>query len=442
MRELTLRHANDLRCDAAWVLFQILENGHSARELMPIVWQRHPDPKNRAWLQEMIYGSLRTLPKLQFWLRQILDKPLKKKQKIIEHLIMLGLYQLTHTRTAEHAAVSETVNACKKLKEERLAGLVNAVLRRFQREGLAKQPIGQAHIDLGVPKWLYKLIATRHPDDAENIIKNMQKRADIWLRVNTLQIDLKDYLALLSASAYDFEQGLGHAIKLSKPGDITLLPGYNEGLFAIQDQAAQQAARLLQPKVGDTVLDCCAAPGGKTAAIIEWQPKLKALYALDLHNDRVEKIHENLLRLRHLPANENMVKIITGDALELSENPYLPEFDKILLDAPCSATGVIRRHPDIMWLRKPQDIEVLVDIQAKILQQAWQKLKVGGELLYATCSILPQENQQQIENFLNKNADASLTSVETNNGEIVDYWQILPGQENMDGFFYARLLKC
>lgn len=432
----------NLRVDAAWVLFQVLENGVSASELMPKVWDRQADPKDRAWLQEVVYGSLRNLPKLQIWLRQLLNNPLKKQQKIIEHLIIIGLYQLAFTRTADHAAISETVEACKKMNEVGLSGLVNAVLRRFQRDEIQQQAIEQPHANAGLPKWLFRALNEHYPKQAQQIAKNLHERAALWLRVNTQKISAESYANSLKDNNYNFETFANNAIKIEKAGEITQLPGYDDGHFAIQDYAAQQAARLLDPKAGDIVLDCCAAPGGKTASLLEHQPAMLALFAIDSAPKRILRIHENLARLGHDSAFANKIEVIAQDATTLTSNQDLPMFDKILLDAPCSATGVIRRHPDIMWLRKMADIDVLVDLQATILEQAWQKLKVGGTLLYATCSILPQENRQQIDTFLAHHEDAKIEKITTLDGDQVDCWQILPGETNMDGFFYTRLLKC
>jgi len=436
---LHIRHPINLRSDAAWVLFQILDNGHSSRELMPIVWARHANAKDRAWLQQMVFGCLRNLPKLQVWLRQLLNKPLKKQQKIVEHLLMLGLYQLAFARTADHAAVSETVAACKQMKEIGLSGLVNAVLRNFQREDLASIPFTEKHVELGLPKWIYRILQENYPEQVEEIAHNMQQRAALWIRVNPLAVGFNEYQIHLQKAGYEFSALEPYAIKIENAGEVTLLPGYQEGWFAVQDYAAQQAAILLAPQANEIILDCCAAPGGKTAGILEHQPDLAKLFVIDSENKRVARIHENMARLGHDVRFAEKLSILTKDARDLSD---LPKFDRILLDAPCSATGVIRRHPDIMWLRKRSDIEVLVKLQQEILEQAWSALKVGGTLVYATCSILPQENQQQIERFVSAHSDAKLQNIEHSNGQVSTSWQILPGEENMDGFFYARLLKC
>lgn len=441
---LLIKHPINKRADASWVLFQILENGRSSSEVMPKVWSRHEKPQDRAWLQEMVYGCLRNLPELQVWLRQLLNSPLKKQQKIIEHLLMLGLYQLAYSRTAQHAAVSETVDACKKMNEIGLSGLVNAVLRRFQRENIQSQIHEQAHISLGLPKWLYKALVTHYGDthDITQLAKQMHTRAPLWLRVNTQKTTIAEFKAQLQDAQYSFDIFGNNAVKLNNAGEIMRLPGFEDGHFAVQDFAAQQAAIILDAQKGDIVLDCCAAPGGKSAGILEYQPQLAHLYVLDADPKRMYRVHENFARLGHDKKFNEQTTFVVQDASELTNNDDLPQFNRILLDAPCSATGVIRRHPDIMWLRKSADIDVLVNLQKQILESAWQKLKSGGTLVYATCSILPQENQQQIEDFIATHNDATLNPIKTHQNEMVNTWQILPGQDDMDGFFYAKLTKC
>ena len=467
---LYIKHTVNKRSDASWVLYQILECGRSASEVMPIVFSRYEKAQERAWLQEMVYGCLRNLPELQVWLRQLLNKPLKKKQKIVEHLLMLGLYQLAYSRTAQHAAVSETVDACKQMQEPALSGMVNAVLRRFQREDLTQQTHEQAHINLGLPKWLYKALkaqytlndesvamphdktlsdTTQETNSDENssdrkialLAKQMHTRAPLWLRLNTQKTSLAEFEQQLNAASVDFESVSSTAIKLTNAGEIMQLPGFEAGHFAVQDFAAQQAAIILDPQVNDIILDCCAAPGGKSAGIIERQPKLSKLFMLDVDDKRMARVHENFARLGHDLAFEKQIAFVTQDAASLHNNADLPMFDRILLDAPCSATGVIRRHPDIMWLRKPADIAVLVELQKQILHSVWQKLRPGGTLVYATCSILQQENQAQIENFIATHNDATLVPIITHENEQLSTWQILPGQHSMDGFFYAKLSK-
>lgn len=420
----------------------MLENGRSLNELLPLVFEKYP-PKERAWLQEVTFGALRNLPKLQIWLRALLNKPLKNKQKIIEHLLIIGMYQLAFTRTAQHAAVTETVEACKKMNQVRLAGLVNAILRSFQRERLHEQPIEELHAKAGLPKWLYKQLTNSYASkmDIEHLAAKMQERAPLFLRINTQVIKPEAFLQMLSEHNYDFEFMAPITVKLNISGDIPSIIGFHDGYFSVQDYAAQQAALLLNVQEGDVVLDCCAAPGGKTSAILENQPRLSALYAIDSDPKRMKKVQDNLLRLKHLDHFGDKLTLLTKDATTLSKDPLLPMFDKILLDAPCSATGVIRRHPDILWLRKPSDIDELVKLQREILKQAWCKLKVNGELLYATCSILPQENKTQIDGFIADNNDAKLVTMKALDNTEKKCWQIMTGELGMDGFFYAKLKK-
>jgi 16S rRNA (cytosine967-C5)-methyltransferase len=464
-----LHHRMNPRADAAWVLYQILEHGKSSREVMPKVFARYErDTQNgdsstksggnsKAWLQEMVFGCLRELPKLQFWLRQLLDKPLKGDHKVIEHLIMLGFYQLTFSRTSEHAAVSETVEACAVLGHHRLKGLVNANLRTFQRNEIADQAIDQAHVNLGLPKWLYKQLLQQYPNDVEQIAANMSERPPLWLRVNALKANREDYVAQLTQAGIEFTEAetqtaplksigvrASQALQLTKRGDITQLPGFEAGEFAVQDLAAQLAAELLDVQSGDAVLDCCAAPGGKTAHILESQSELAKLDAIDSDGERLERIDENMLRLGHKDRFGERLNLYVVDASDtdiLDRVLGSGSYDRILLDAPCSATGVIRRHPDIRWLRKAADIENTVALQERILDAIWMKLKPGGTLVYATCSILQQENAQQIARFLSVTPDAELQPLHSKDTTEQPGLQILPGQAYMDGFYYAKLCK-
>ena len=227
------------------------------------------------------------------------------------------------------------------------------------------------------------------------------------------------------------------AIALAKPLDVAKLPGFENGWVSVQDGAAQQAARLLDCQPNDVVLDCCAAPGGKTCHIIEQTPDIASMTAIDIEEGRLTRVHENLDRLK-LTA-----EVIAADAAT-KEWWSGEQFDRILLDAPCSGTGVIRRHPDIKWLRKADDIDKLVVLQQQILDNIWSLLKPGGTLLYATCSILPEENSEQISRFIEQNQDAQLIAITCNNADTDENavgWQLLPDAENMDGFYYAKLLK-
>lgn len=426
----------NLRADAARVLHQILEEGQSARECLPLAQLPHKE-QDKAWLQEMVYGVLRNLPILQFWLRKLLDKPLKNRYKIVEQLIMLGFYQLAFSRVSQHAAVSETVAASQSLNTQAMKGLVNAILRTFIREELSQKEAPNEQIASGLPKWLYKKLEAEYQDNFIQLVKNMQVKAPIWLRVNTKKVSQANFLKELENANIEFTLSSVHpeAIILSKGYDITNLPGFNDGWFAVQDGAAQLAAHYLRPVPGDSILDCCAAPGGKTCHLIEYQPQIAKIVALEINEKRASRIEENLVRLEH------HAEIIIGDASTPEKWWDGQLFDRILLDAPCSATGIIRRHPDIKWLRKAKDIDVLVSLQKQILDAIWPLVKPGGTLLYATCSILPEENHLQINDFLTRMPDASLDNTFHNDSVDKPGQQILPGDQQMDGFYYARLLK-
>jgi 16S rRNA (cytosine967-C5)-methyltransferase len=426
----------DLRADTAWVIFQVLEQGKSSRETLAMAQARH-SKKDAAWLQEMAMGVFRHLPQLQIWLRELLEQPLKGSKKILEHVILLGFYQQAFSRVSDHAAVAATVNAAEVLGGKGLKGLINAILRNFQRQQLAEQVSDNPIIQSGLPKWLYKRLANAYPQELESLLSGMNQPAPIWLRVNQQQCTQPDYCNALAEADIRFALSEAHpdAIIMLDRTPITTLPGFAEGWFSVQDGAAQLAAPLLDAQPGERILDCCAAPGGKSAHILERTTGLAQLIALDSEASRLTRMTENLQRLQ-LHAN-----LVCADAAELDSWWDGNCFDRILLDAPCSATGVIRRHPDIRWLRKSADIEVLQALQYKILTNLWRTLKPGGTLVYATCSVLPVENKAQISRFLQEHSNAQLLPIQP--GETIEQpgRQILPGEQQMDGFYYARLLK-
>ena len=430
-----------LRADAASVLFEILENGVSAKQALNARLEAY-DSRNAAWLQEMVFGSLRKLPTLQFWLRGLLDKPLKGNKKVLEHLIMVGFYQLTFTRVSPHAAVAETVGGAEFLRGDSLKGLLNAILRTFIRENTAlKEPENPAAA-AGLPNWIYKAINEHYGELAHDVIKQTNQKAPLWLRFNPHKIDLERFLSALNESGMPTQTSLAHStgVICEHSTNITELPGFDEGWFAVQDGAAQFAAPILAPEAGDKILDCCAAPGGKTAHLLTVQPDIAQCVAIDTDPDRLARVDENLARLG-LSAD---LKCTDAQDLEAWHDGEL--FDKILLDAPCSATGIIRRQPDIRWLRQKSDIAPLVEIQKELLAKMWQILKPGGKLLYATCSILPEENVLQIQEFLENNTDAEVLPIEPVYAQYASVvcptgLQILPGDGQMDGFYYALLQK-
>lgn len=427
--------AANVRAQAAKVLSLVLDKGHSLSDALPKAQALVAD-KDQALLQEMCFGVLRHFPKYDAITNELLSKKLKGKQRVFHHLIIVGLYQLDKMRIPEHAAVAETVQATSSLKAPGLKGLVNACLRNFMRSSeqlFAKtnnQVTEHCH-----PSWIIKRLKAAYPEDWQQILENNMQRSPMWLRVQTRNVSIETFCQNLDDIGIEYSQPLINkaSILLSSPKPVEKLPGFEQGWFVVQDAAAQQAGSLLAPVDGETILDACTAPGGKACHVLDLANC--DLTATDLDETRLERVEQNLKRLQ-LKAD-----VVAGDLSDKSFVDEFPNFDRILLDAPCSATGVIRRHPDIKWLRRNEDIEQLAQLQQQILHNLWQKLTPGGTLLYATCSIMPEENKLQMTQFLQQTDDAELIAI--NEGETIDNpgWQILPGQHNMDGFYYCRIGK-
>ena len=397
------------------------------------------DPRDRAYAQHLAYGTLRWLSALDWFAGKLMNRPLKNKDRDIHRLVLLGLFQLWKDGTAGHAAVNETAGCAKKLGKPWATGLINAVLRRFQREQedltvrLESREERFAH-----PAWLLKALQQDWPDDWESVVRANNLAAPLWLRRNTT----RDSDGLAARFESEGLRVTAHpatpaAIKVEPARPVRDLPGFGEGLFSVQDGAAQLAADLLDCEPGHRVLDACAAPGGKTGHLLERTPDLQLL-ALDRSKARLGRVEENLQRL----GLEGAATLRAADALDSGDwwdgNP----FDRILLDAPCTATGVIRRHPEIKWLRSPGQVDEAVELQGKLLNALWLLLKPGGMLLYATCSVLKRENSGQVQAFLERNADAAESFPDVSWGRPARPGrQILPGEQEMDGFYYAALRK-
>lgn len=421
----------NIRALAAKCVFNVVDKGRSLADELP-AYQAKVEAKDKALLQEICFGVLRYLPELEHHSRRFIDKPIKGKQRVFHFLILVGLYQIKYTRIPDHAAVAETVAACKPLKNFHLKGLVNAVLRGFQRDPDDNTQVNDA-ITYNHPSWFIKLIKQAYPEQWQEILIANLARPPMWLRVNQQHHSIAQYQALLAANDIeisDCDENSG-ALLLTQAIDVNKLPGFSEGHVSIQDGAAQQAAVLIAAKANENILDCCAAPGGKTCHMLELEPSL-TMTALDIEQHRLARVTENLTRLK-LNAT-----ILCGDASQPETWWQGQQYDRILLDAPCSATGVIRRHPDIKWLRKEDDIEKLSQLQQQILKNIWPLVKSGGTLLYATCSVLPQENDEQIKRFLTEHDDATLEKINPTDNL---GWQILPSEHDMDGFYYAKLIK-
>lgn len=432
----------NIRALAAKCCYSVIDQGRSLSDELP----RQQDKaalKDKGLLQEICYGVLRYLPELEHDVRALMQKPLTGKQRVFHFLLLVGVYQIKYMRIPDHAAVSETVAATGALKNRQMKALVNGVLRNFVRASENQSPNTQetlpASIEYNHPSWFIKKIQQGYPTKWQQILTANQKKPPMWLRVNQQHHSSNEYQSLLETAEINVNtiEPLSHAIELTRPTDVTKLPGFDQGWISVQDGAAQQAARLLDCQRDDVVLDCCAAPGGKTCHILEQTSDIASMTAIDVEASRLVRVEENLTRLK-LKA-----KVITADAANSKTWWDGQQFDRILLDAPCSGTGVIRRHPDIKWLRKASDIDALVILQQQILKETWSLLKPGGTLLYATCSVLPQENSEQISHFLKNNTDAELLTIDSNDKPEKDFigWQLLPGEKNMDGFYYAKLLK-
>lgn len=425
-----------LRALAAETCFQVVDQGKSLSDVLPKAQQKLASAPDKALLQEICFGVMRTLPQLETVCQQLMSKPLIKQLRPLQFLIYVGIYQLQFMRIPDHAAISETVEAARSLKGQSLTKLINGVLRNVQRQpALFDFSAASDAVKFNHPGWIITAVQQAYPEQWQDILAANQQKAPLWLRVNQQQISPADFVAELAQAEIAFSQPFSYlpvAIKLEQARDVTSIPGYEAGWFSVQDAAAQHAALLLNAQPGEIVLDACCAPGGKTCHILEQTSEL-TLTALDRDAKRLERVYDNLERLK-LNA-----RVVAADILDI-DNWWQGElFDRILLDVPCSATGVIRRHPDIRWLRKKSDIAPLVALQQQILQQAWQLLKPGGTLLYATCSILPAENSEQISHFLAQQDDAQWVPIAIASG--ASTWQILPGEQEQDGFFFALLHK-
>lgn len=420
-------------------ILQVTEHGHSLSQVLPDTLNRITDRRDRGFAQHLIHGTLRWYERLVAIRHQLVSKPLKNKDEDINTLILLALFQLLYLDTPAHAAVSETVALSQKLKKPWARGFLNGVLRTFVREQadiLAKIPNTPA-VQFSHPQWLVDKLQRAYPTQLETILQHNNQPPGLVLRVNTRVQTRDEFLTKLQAAGI---KAAAHpltpvGIELDDGVDITTLPSFEQGGFSVQDAAAQQAALILQPQANMRILDACAAPGGKTCHLLESCDNQAWLLALEKESNRMPRLQQNLARL-NLQAHTQV-----ADAAELDSWWDGQLFDQILLDAPCSATGIIRRHPDIKHHRRETDISALTAIQAHLLDQLWRTLKPGGVMLYATCSILPDENANQISAFLQRQTDAQLQPINANWGQGEIGKQILPGDKGMDGFYYALLRK-
>ena len=427
------------RLAAARALAAVLSGKASLNSSLPAQLDK-VDERDRGLTQDLAFGTARWQPRLDLLAAQLLQKPFKAADADVQALLLVGLYQLFYTRIPAHAAIGETVGCADKLKKPWAKGLLNAVLRRAQREGEAllagmqRDPVVRtAH-----PRWLQKALKAFWPEQWEAICAANNAHPPMILRVNRRHHGRDAYLALLAEAGIDASasQYSRDGIVLSEACDVRSLPGFAEGWVSVQDEAAQLSADLLELAPGQRVLDACCAPGGKTCHLLEAEAGLAHLVAIDLEAKRLTRVRENLDRLQ-LDA-----ELIACDARDTASWWDGKPFQRILLDAPCSATGVIRRHPDIKLTRQADDIPALAMLQGELLDALWPTLEVGGMLLYATCSSLPTENTEVIDAFLARTPGARELDLATEAGLRQPHGRQLLAQEGgHDGFYYAKLIK-
>jgi 16S rRNA (cytosine967-C5)-methyltransferase len=421
-----------VRAVAAQLVARVLEERVAVEDVLPTA--THVAPRDRSLLAALVFGALRWHYRLEWQAARLLTRPLKPSQGALAALVRIGLLQLQELRIPEHAAVSATVDATALLGARSAAGLVNAVLRRYQREReqLAREQEQSPEARFAHPRWLVDFIRSDYPNQWATILDANNALPPMWLRVNRLKTTRADYLLKLESAglAAGVAEDVPSAVRLEEPADVAALPGFAAGEVSVQDVAAQRAAEFLRLMPGQRVLDACAAPGGKTGHILEVAAGRSEVWAVDRDAARLARVRENLERLQ-LGAT-----LVAGDATRPADWWDGKAFDRILLDAPCSATGVIRRHPDIKVLRRPADVDRVRALQAELLRALWPLLAPGGLLLYATCTLLKRENGDQIAAF--RGIEPTIEPVAAG---VVASRQLLPGEARGDGFYYAWLLK-
>jgi len=419
---------------AAGVVGQVL-SGRNLGVVLEAVFRGTPEltQQQRAVVQDLSYGTLRFYGELQAVLALLLQKPLQSEK--LHHLLLVALYQLRHGKTSAHTVVNQAVQAADFIKKPWARGLVNAVLRNFlrQQDALLQQVSSSETALYSYPQWWIDKLKSQYPLQWQFMLQAGNAHPPMTLRINRRKTNVDAYLARLAEAGLD-ASSLGHeAIILKQPLPVDRIPGFHDGQVSVQDYGAQLAAHLLQPEDDMKVLDACCAPGGKTGHILETADV--QMTGVDSDTQRLQRVESNLQRL-DLRAN-----LMVGDAAEPGTWWNGQPFDRILADVPCSASGIVRRHVDIKWLRRESDVEAFASQQAAILDALWRLLAKDGKLLYATCSVLHEENQQQIDRFLKTHADVRQAALP----ELLNNYQQQNGQlrpcADHDGFFYAILQK-
>ena len=428
----------DGRHAARSILHDVLHGGRSLSAVLPDHLEAVNDPRERALARELATGVVRRLLSLRHVLDGLLDGPLRRSASHLEAVLLLGLYQIFHTRIPPHAAVHETVRLAGRRSWRR--GLANAVLRRAAAErdtlldGLARTSDVEARYDH--PRWIADRLRADWPGDWTGIMTANCARAPMTLRAARRAGGRTPCLQALREAGLDAfpHPESPDAIVLRRPVGVDALPGFAQGTVSVQDAAAQLAVPLLELGPGLRVLDACAAPGGKTSQILDSEPNLREVVAVDVNPERLARVEDNVAR------TGGQARLVAADASDPGQWWDGEEFDRILVDAPCSGTGVIRRHPDIKLHRRAADLEALEAHQSALLEAAWAMLAPSGRLVYATCSVLSSEGPRQLARFLERHLDAD--PVDIGWGRACGPGrQILPGEVDMDGFFHACVSK-
>ena len=399
--------------------------GQNLQDVLARIRAAHPDlsAQENGALQDIAYGSQRYLGSLKFMLGKLLNKPIDNQE--LESLLITALYQLHYTRNAPHAVVNEAVEAVGRIGRGQYRSFANAVLRRFlhERDKLAAWCKADDVAKYNLPRWWLAYLQNHYPKHWHNIAAALQSHPPMTLRVNRRHGNAESYLAKLAAAGIEARALDDYAVTLAEAVPVGSLPGFSDGLVSVQDFGAQQAAYLLQPQNDERILDACAAPGGKTGHILEMADC--GMTALDIDAGRLKRVADNLSRLGFQTAS-----LAAADARDLASWYDGRQFDAVLADVPCTASGVVRRNPDIKWLRRPTDAAKTARQQEDLLDALWTTVKPGGRMLLATCSLFTEENSLQLQRFLARHADASCSDPQT----------LLP-TPSQDGFFYALIRK-
>jgi len=403
------------------------------------------EPRDKRWIMELVYGVTRMKLQLDAWIEPVFKGRFRKAQYAVKVLLRIGTFQLKFMQTAEHAAINETVDLCKKVKQNQSCRLVNAILRKVQTLELhqltdkIKAPIQKLAIEQSHPEWLLdKWLERYNSDEVTALCEHNNKSPRIWIRRNSLKVAQTEFEAYLTREQVEFNPSeiLDSFYELDSAALLLNTPEFWDGWFSFQDLAAGIVAYILDPQAGETVVDACAAPGGKMAYLSELSKGAASIVACDASSTRLIKVKQNIERLG--------LKQITVRQLDAAKDT-LPNADKILLDVPCTGTGVLGRRPDARWKRQPDDSTSLLVIQANILKNSWQSLNAGGVLVYATCSLEPEENWDLIDSILSELDDVELEPITHENLKpYIDgrgALATLPWSHGMDGMFAVKMRK-